>query len=598
MDSDVDSTEAVSSVRQNAMDMEDNTETASSARRNAMDMEDNPEAAMAWLESIYRSQQQLQQQQQQHPEDISASTSEIGASSTSTSMIGGMSIALPFTSHPQMPVSSTPSTPTSPQDQTPDQAETDSQLLLPRPLAVKPLYKKRVVVPATAPDGIIRMAGHVAEMQKHLMMERQIKIWKAEAKGNIYDKSTELEHFPKPLIRTTPPQPSISKRRTPLPPRLKAIKEKTEKPPKIWAPSEKKERRLFLRTGRPSETRSLPQPVNREGPIEALLRHQQVHKSQLAALTKRPLPLKDLQTLVMAELDAEEQTLAEIGTMLHKEILKLQLEEGVLMKMLELSEEGALELDDLKTLRPRSRRMSKKKTKILEKTKTTNIQPLIPPIPNTTTPTNTDTQTVDEQLAHEQTVINIDEGENEDKGEKDVGDERDEEEEDEDEYEYEYEEEYEEGDGEEYEGGEEYDLDDEEEGEEEEPHRPIYSIPGESYESRPISVEDQASRGSLGRPLASGPQAYAARAAGKKQAGKGRKRAREQELDEDEYIYEMEFEEQQVDDGKDEEDEESEDEDMYSDSDEGLDEAENDEDEDKAREALQRMLAMYGADQL
>ncbi|KAG0255246.1 hypothetical protein BG011_005238 [Mortierella polycephala] len=577
----------------------DNTETVSSARQNAMDMEDNPEAAMAWLESIYHSQQQLEQQQQQlqqqQPEDISMSTSEISASSASTSMIGGMSIALPFTSHPQMPVFSTLSTPTSPQEQTPDQAETDGQPLLPRPLAVKPLYKRRVVVPATAPDGMIRMSGHVAEMQKHLMMERQIKIWKAEAKGNIYDKSTELEHFPKPLIQTTPPQPPISKRRIPLPPRLRAIKEKIVKPPKIWAPSEKKERRLFLRTGRPSEARGLPQPVNREGPIEALLKHQQVHKSQLAALTKRPLPLKDLQTLVMAELDAEEQTLAEIGTMLHKEILKLQLEEGVLMKMLELSEEGALELDDLKVLRPRSRRMSKKKAKALEKTKATNIQTFIPPTPNTTAPINTGTQTVDEQLANEQVVINIDEGENEDKEEEEVGDEGDEgdeEEEDEDE------EDEEEDEGDE----EEYDLVEEEEGEEEEePHRPIYSIPGESYESRPIAVGDQASQGSLGRPLASGPQAYAARAAGKKRAGKGRKREREQELDEDEYMYEMKFEEQQADDDKDEEEEEeeeSEDEEMYSGSDEGLDEAENDEDEDKAREALQRMLAMYGADQL
>src|SRR5690554_8226547 len=99
----------------------DNTETASSARQNAMDMEDNPEATMAWLESIYHSQQQLEQQQQQlqqqQPEDISTSTSEIGASSASTSMIGGMSIALPFTSHPQMPVSSTPSIPTSPRSE-------------------------------------------------------------------------------------------------------------------------------------------------------------------------------------------------------------------------------------------------------------------------------------------------------------------------------------------------------------------------------------------------------------------------------------------------------------------------------------------------
>lgn len=57
--------------------------------------------------------------------------------------------------------------------------------------------------------------------------------------------------------------------------------------------------------------------------------------------------------LVCTELEQEHETLKAMGIMLHKELLKLRLEEGVMLNMLKISEGGVLDVTDLEKIKAR-----------------------------------------------------------------------------------------------------------------------------------------------------------------------------------------------------------------------------------------------------
>ncbi|KAF9580201.1 hypothetical protein BGW38_003250 [Lunasporangiospora selenospora] len=100
----------------------------------------------------------------------------------------------------------------------------------------------------------------------------------------------------------------------------------------------------------------LPHPKRSEAPTDRMDRLQQTHRERLAQLATKPMAKRDLQTLLQAELETEDRTLQEMGVMLHKELLKLQLEEGVFLSMLELTEGGTMSMKDMKRVYPTRKR--------------------------------------------------------------------------------------------------------------------------------------------------------------------------------------------------------------------------------------------------
>ncbi|KAF9930707.1 hypothetical protein BGZ67_005681 [Mortierella alpina] len=215
--------------------------------------------------------------------------------------------------------------------------------LAPKPLAVKPTYKKRevLVVPRNAAN------------EMRMLMDDKTRM---RSGGNIYDKTAELQWMAKEQDRlardarrrrprkTKPPKP-------PAKPRF--FKPKIIKPLPVWKPEPL--RSVKPQTSRPgprSVNSGLIPPVNREAPIESLSKQQEIHRERLAQLATRPMPLRDLKTLISTELEHEYTVLNELGTQLHRELLKLQLEEGVLINMLKQSSDGLLSNADLVRVRP------------------------------------------------------------------------------------------------------------------------------------------------------------------------------------------------------------------------------------------------------
>ncbi|KAF9282100.1 hypothetical protein BGZ68_006202 [Mortierella alpina] len=176
--------------------------------------------------------------------------------------------------------------------------------------------------------------------------------------GNIYDKTAELQWMAREQDKMTRKLKTMRtpKPRKPRPPKLKKpriLKPKIIKPLPVWRPEP--QRGVKPQTSRPgprSVNSGLIPPVNREAPIESLSKQREIHRDRLAQLATRPMPLRDLRTLITTELEHEHTVLNELGIQLHKELLKLQLEEGVLINMHKQSSDGLLSNADLVRVRP------------------------------------------------------------------------------------------------------------------------------------------------------------------------------------------------------------------------------------------------------
>ncbi|KAF9127470.1 hypothetical protein BGW39_005837 [Mortierella sp. 14UC] len=293
--------------------------------------------------------------------------------------IGGMSITLPFSSFTSAPTP--PSQPTAASLSDPSNASQSSAgptnlaaILAAQPLATKPVYKRRTYASAQRPDGIIKRSGVQAAGEK--TQGRQPVESAAKPKGNIYDRTTKTRSRTTPASLADQLNPPSKKQRlhknrkvkivkTPRQPKPKPPKKpKAVKPPKIWAPhrqSQEQPGEQFsgVTASQQSEDIASGNNVNPMSTIEFLVKQQESQRERLAQLAIRPLPLQELQTLVCTELEEEHESLKALGILLHKELLKLRLEEGVMLNMLKISESGILDVKDLeriKALRPLSAR--------------------------------------------------------------------------------------------------------------------------------------------------------------------------------------------------------------------------------------------------
>ncbi|KAF8979190.1 hypothetical protein BGZ46_005699 [Entomortierella lignicola] len=527
------------------------------------------------------------------------------------------SVALPPSSSysqqfmPSLPPTSasrTPSTPSEPTEtsiqKSPNNEKSIEQQVIdvlsafPQPSAIKSsqpssTHAKRMVIPAARSDGLIRKSGTLAAMEKQLWEKKLNR--KNRSRTNIYDRPASTSR-PESANEQSPKQPvklkRVPKEKKKKPPR----KIKAKKPPRIWHPltaNERNETLASVRTGRRSKAHGLVQPYN----IEALVKLQETFEERIAILSNRPLPLQDLQVLVETEVKQEELALKELGTLLHKEYLKLQLEEGVLKNMLRLSESGTLDVADLIQLRPISK-WTKQDLRDMEKERmelkkhlsenTSNLQSLTEPIALESNP-NTPADVQSESAMFSE------------------GD--DQEEEDDDEEDEEEEEEVEEGEDEE----DDYEYDDE--GELRMTGKPKYSLPSESYSSRPLASTSEG-ESSIGRPGASLAQPYDSLGAIKKLVGqksKGKELKRKADvLDDYDEADNYDDDGDEVDDEEielyisDEEEDEEEEEEEYSGSDEEYGdeydeenesdyEGELEEDEQRDREELLTLLSKYNA---
>ncbi|CAO3571047.1 unnamed protein product [Mortierella alpina] len=292
------------------------------------------------------------------------------ASSPSALPTQGTRMAFPFSSF-SLHLPPTSSLPGSPQEQPRHERErtqeheheydheqdgsgVEGSTFAPKPLAVKPAYKKREVVVASRADGIVRSSGAKAVNEKRMMIDHKMKV---RAGGNIYDKTAELQWMAREQDRMARKLKRLTPRptKTPKPPAApRFVQPKVIKPLPVWRP-EPLRGVMKAQTARPgprSVNSGLIPPVNREAPIESLSKQREVHRERLAQLATRPMPLRDLRTLITAELEHEHTVLNELGTQLHKELLKLQLEEGVLINMFKQSSDGLLSNADLVRVRP------------------------------------------------------------------------------------------------------------------------------------------------------------------------------------------------------------------------------------------------------
>ncbi|KAG0058620.1 hypothetical protein BGZ90_004861 [Linnemannia elongata] len=296
----------------------------------------------------------------------SSSNSSTYGSTHGTTEIGGMSITLPFSSFTSGPSElaqhmatslASPSNMTQSSqglstDPGTDNIATSSGA---QPMAIKPVYKKRVYPSTQRPDGIIKKTGVAAAGEK--TQARQAIENAAKSRGNIYDRTTGTTHSRAPPTTPAASSPSphaaeplessakkerlqkqkkvkiIKPRKQPIPKPPK--KPKVVKPPRIWTPHQPRSQQL-----QQANDNQLPAPHD-------------AHRERLSQLATRPLPLHELQMLVCTELEQEHETLKAMGIMLHKELLKLRLEEGVMLNMLKLSEGGVLDVTDLEKIKAR-----------------------------------------------------------------------------------------------------------------------------------------------------------------------------------------------------------------------------------------------------
>ncbi|KAG0016782.1 hypothetical protein BGZ82_000943 [Podila clonocystis] len=241
----------------------------------------------------------------------------------------------------------------------------------PRPLATKPLYKKRVIVPVAKPDGIIRRTGTTVEKQQFTG---------SRPGANFYDQSMtssstivvdQQEQGPPPAKRS-----KVAKAAASIKERIRHRKgsrpkrtPKEFKPPREPKPPRppKQHKEPKPHKPRPAKAPPLPPieyappalmaPPNRKLPIETLAKKQEYYRDKIMKMASRPMPPRELRALVEAELKEEEKTLREIYSSLHKELLKLQLEEGVFLNMLRMAATGGmqLEISDFKKVKRRRR---------------------------------------------------------------------------------------------------------------------------------------------------------------------------------------------------------------------------------------------------
>ncbi|KAI8346206.1 hypothetical protein B0O80DRAFT_469380 [Mortierella sp. GBAus27b] len=341
-----------------------------------------------------------------------------------------------------------------------DTQEIDSdsqQSLAPVPLAVKPVYKKRVVVPSTRPDGIIRRSGSQAVIEKQMIVNQRTNRQR-KSNTSVYE---DMEVGPSTSIPVQSPSVatqeqntlrSPTKRKATVEPKLR---KKQKSSPVVWKP-------------RSMDDEAQPAPkttFNRESYLGHILRYQATQKDRISQLTTRALPLQDLQTLVGAEIDHEESALTELGTTIYKEYLKLQLEEGVLMNLLYLTKAGVLDAADLERVKaprkyskrqPKPPNTGKSKTRV---SRASSPTPSVSAVPSTVgSPAGTSYL--------ESTGLEMEEGNVDGEGEDDEGDRGDVE-----------------SDTEGYDASE-----------------PVYQAPGESYSmpsigpSNPFQVEDEVGR--------------------------------------------------------------------------------------------------------
>ncbi|KAG0085529.1 hypothetical protein BGZ93_006231 [Podila epicladia] len=264
----------------------------------------------------------------------------------------------------------------------------------PRPLAIKPLYKKRVIVPVAKPDGIIRRTRTPMEKQQ----------WSSSRPGaNFYDQSMasssievadQQEQGPPPAKRSKVAKAAASiterkrhrkgsrPKRTP-----KEFKPPREpKPPR--PPRQHKEPKPHK--PRPPKAPPLPPaeyappalmaPPNRKLPIETLAKKQEYYRDKIMKMASRPMPPRELRALVEAELKEEEKSLRDIYSSLHKELLKLQLEEGVFLNMLRMAVAGGMELEisDFKKIK-RQRRSDTSEAVLVRGQRETSAEPMTIP---------------------------------------------------------------------------------------------------------------------------------------------------------------------------------------------------------------------------
>ncbi|OAQ36012.1 hypothetical protein K457DRAFT_27057 [Linnemannia elongata AG-77] len=598
----------------------------------------------------------------------SSSNSSTYGSTHGTTEIGGMSITLPFSSFTSGPSElaqhmvtslASPSNMTQSSqglstDPGTDNIATSSGA---QPMAIKPVYKKRVYPSTQRPDGIIKKTGVAAAGEK--TQARQAIENAAKSRGNIYDRTTGTTHSRAPPTTPAASSPSphaaeplessakkerlqkqkkvkiIKPRKQPIPKPPK--KPKVVKPPRIWTPHQPRSQQP-----QPANDNQLPAPVPQgdttsnhpqpPGTIDLLIKQHDAHRERLSQLATRPLPLHELQMLVCTELEQEHETLKAMGIMLHKELLKLRLEEGVMLNMLKLSEGGVLDVTDLekiKARKPPSTRQLQAYDRMNERhyqkrLRTAKAARAAAIAMRAAMGIHTETTEGDGILYQDKPRVRKTRKrppparkryETDDDNEGDQGEE----------------------------GGEdqiEERADEVETDADAEPTRHRYQAPGESYSFRPATSSDQLEgRGAIGRPEASSAPAFVSLEEIKQLVVKrALKRTAddmmEQEAD-DEDLYELEFDEDEEqpggeqrgqhdddeldqhadmdmdvdskyggeigDEGKEGEEEEEEeegddDEDEYYSSDEDGEGpgGDNEEDEDAARLALQRMLSIYG----
>ncbi|KAG0057752.1 hypothetical protein BGZ83_003650 [Gryganskiella cystojenkinii] len=309
---------------------------------------------------------------------------------STTASVAGMTIALPFSSHnsaldvfPQQDTTSQSEN----QGTMPSQEEDGSTA---RPMAIKPIYKKRVVPASTQSDGIIRRSGTVAAIEKNLSIGTRASLRSSGRGKSIYDEPTSVST--PLLLPETPPTsapvaapiqttPAVTKptrtKKTPAPPKAKrkrgaaaaaASLAVISNPPQPEAHFEQDQGRARKRVrykkqilwrptapltaGVTAEERSRPtglkRPPKRDEAIEQLVKKQELDRERMVLMAQKPMALRELQALVEAQLAAEDKTLMNLGITLHKELLKLQLEEGALLQMLHAVRNGVLDPSDLR----------------------------------------------------------------------------------------------------------------------------------------------------------------------------------------------------------------------------------------------------------
>ncbi|KAF9140896.1 hypothetical protein BGX30_005802 [Mortierella sp. GBA39] len=524
-------------------------------------------------------------------------------------------------------------------------------------MAIKPVYKKRAYPSTQRPDGIIKKTGVSAAGE--MTQARQAIGIAAKSRGNIYDRTTgkTRTRVPPTTAAASPSSPlhavepvesptkeervqkqkkdkivKPQKQPKPKPPK----KRKVVKPPRIWTPHQPRSQQPQQATDdqppAPAPQRDTTSNNSHPpGTIELLIKQHDAHRERLSQLATRPLPLHELQMLVCTELEQEHETLKVMGIMLHKELLKLRLEEGVMLNMLKISEGGVLDVTDLEKIKARKppsaqqlqaydRMNERHYQKRLRTAKAARAAAIAM---RAAMGIHTETTEGDATLYQIKPRVR--------KTRKRQPPAR---------KRYETDEDDEDGQGEEV--GEDQDeerADEVETDSDAEPTRHRYQAPGESYSFRPVTSSDQLQgRGEIGRPEASSAPAFASLEEIKQLVVKrALKRTvddmMEQEAD-DEDLYELEFDEHEEQPGEEQRGQHDDDEvDQHTDmdmdvdnqygdeigdegeegeeeeeggGDEGEDEyyssdedgegpgGDNEEDEDAARLALQRMLSIYG----